>query len=348
MSVYKRGDVWWVRFQRDGQPIRKSSGSSVKRVAEQFERELKEEYARQKRGGRPRHTYDSMMAKFVREHFPTMKPKAAMRYATSMKALKPEFDGKHIDEINKAAIAKFISSRKKTRVSDATIIRDLACLSSALSCAVDWDWLEYNVCKSVRFQRTLKESKPRVRWLTEKEYTAVLDHASGWVVPIIILLVETGMRLGELLSTEWKNIDLDRREIYLPDSKTGAPRVVPLSDAGWAQIRTQPRHMKTALLFFTAPGKQLSVNATSRAIKRAMTRADIKDARAHDLRHTFASWFLQRGGRIERLKEILGHARIEQTMRYAHLSTADLHEEMRRVGTRIVTDATDMQEKASN
>ena len=286
MSVYKRGSTWWVRFQRAGKTIRLSSGSSSKRVAEQFERELKEEYARQKRGGRARHTYDAMMAKFVREHFPTLKPNAAQRYAVSMKALKTEFDGKFVDEINKAALATFISARKKSHVTDTTIIRDLACLSFALSCAVDWDWLEYNVCKSVRF-KSLKEAKPRVRWLTDNEYTAMLDNAAAWVSPIMIMLVETGMRLGELLAVEWKNVDLDRREIYVPDSKTGAPRVVPLSDIACAQIRSQPRHMKTALVYFTAPSNRLSVNATSRAIKRAMTRAEVKDARAHDLRHTF-------------------------------------------------------------
>tara|TARA_Y100001934_G_scaffold45964_1_gene55614 strand:+ start:205 stop:564 length:360 start_codon:yes stop_codon:yes gene_type:complete len=97
----------------------------------------------------------------------------------------------------------------------------------------------------------------------------------------------------------------------------------------------------------TSTGRQLSVNATSRAIKRAMTNAKIKDARAHDLRHTFASWFLQAGGRIERLKEFLGHARIDQTVKYAHLSTADLHEEMQRVGTRTITGATEMHQKSS-
>ena len=144
MSVYKRGRIWWVRFECGRQEIRRSSRSSLKRVAEQYEAELRSEFARLNRGGKPRHTYNDVMARFVREHFPTLKPGAAKRYGVSIKALTTEFDGKYIDGIDRTLLADFVSKRKRS-VKDPTILRDLACLSSALSCAVDWGMIDHNI-----------------------------------------------------------------------------------------------------------------------------------------------------------------------------------------------------------
>jgi integrase/recombinase XerD len=285
-------------------------------------------------------TYEAMMVRFVEEYLPGLKPRSAQRYLTSLRVLDPVFRALHLDEINRSSVADYIASRKKQRVTDATIRRDLACLSSALTCAVEWDMVEHNILKSLP-KKNLKESKPRTRWLTRDEYASTLECATDWAHPIIIMLAETGMRLGELLSVNWRNIDLERNEIFLPDTKSGRPRVVPLSAAASAQISAQPRHLKTNLLFYTSTGRPLRIDSTSTAIKRAMVKAKVQDASAHDLRHTFASWYLQNGGRLERLQLILGHARIDQTTKYAHLSTADLHEDLAKVGTNMGTRPTD-------
>lgn len=341
MSVYKRGPVWWVRFEWRGQEIRRSSRSTLRREAEAFERTLRAQLAAIDRGGKPRRTYDEMMTRFFEEHLPTMKPGAAQRYIVSARSLNPHFRGHYLDQLTKGSIADFVSARRK-EVTDATIRRDLACLSSALSCAVRWDWTEHNVMRSLD-KRAIKEARPRIRWLTRGEYGKILAKASSAMLPIVTLLVETGMRLGELLALEWRDVNLDRREIYLhgPRTKTGSSRTVPLSDEAIATLRTLPRHLTCPLVLFTKPGNGYLVTGISRRLQRLHALAGVKDFRAHDYRHTFASWHLQRGGRIERLQAILGHSRIEQTMKYAHLATADLHDDMQRVGTFPGTDATD-------
>jgi integrase/recombinase XerD len=63
----------------------------------------------------------------------------------------------------------------------------------------------------------------------------------------------------------------------------------------------------------------------------ARKRAGLSDVRWHDLRHTFASWFVQAGGDLYHLSRILGHASVQMTTRYGHLRTDDLHAELRRV-----------------
>jgi len=67
------------------------------------------------------------------------------------------------------------------------------------------------------------------------------------------------------------------------------------------------------------------------AFASACRRAKIADFRWHDLRHTFASWFVQRGGDLYHLSRILGHTTIQMTTRYGHLSTENLHAEMKKV-----------------
>jgi len=71
----------------------------------------------------------------------------------------------------------------------------------------------------------------------------------------------------------------------------------------------------------------------------ALTRAKIEDFHWHDTRHHFASWFVMRGGSIQALKEILGHATLAMTMRYAHLAPGHLRAEMMKTEqTSLVAD----------
>lgn len=345
MATIKRGNTWWVRFQWRGQEIRRSAKTSVRRVAQEYERELRAEFGRIDRGGKPRQTFDRLMVDFAEQHLPTLKPGSACRYRVSGKVLLRMFRGKYIDEINKTTLAEFVRRRRREGVTDSTIRRDLACLSSALTCAVHWDWIDQNVVKAMD-KRRIREAPSRVRWLRQSEYDALIAAAtSPRQVTMITLLVETGMRLGELLGIEReRDINIERREIYLSNTKTNAPRVVPLSDKALAQISAHPQRVHCPYLFSTKDGKQIAVTAASAELSRTIKRAKIQDFRPHDFRHTFASWYLQNGGRIERLQQILGHKRLEQTMIYAHLATQDLHDDLQRVGTNVGTTRTESEQ----
>jgi integrase len=271
------------------------------------------------------------MERFALDHAPTMKPRAWARYRTSGKALLTHFDPEtFLDEMDKAAWAGFVTARRKDGVTDATIRRDLACASSAFSLAVEWDWLEHNILRSLP-KRHIKEAKPRVRWLREGEWAKLHNAAPLDLRPVLVVLVETGMRLGEVLGLQWRDVNLDRREVYLTATKGGRPRTVPLTADAIAAFKALPRHITAPHVLFARTGRPHAVTAMSKRIAGAIKRAGIADFRAHDLRHTFASWYMQRGGQIDRLREILGHARIEQTSKYAHLSTEHLHDDLAKV-----------------
>lgn len=298
-----------------------------------MERKHRERLADEWRGGIVKRSFAELMVAFIEEHCVGLKPSAVRRYKTSIAVLRNYLGSLYIHQIDRATVHEIIADRRR-EVTDATIRRDLACLSSALSHAVEREWIEHNVMKSISL-RSVKESKPRVRWLRPNEYVKTLDAAPAYLKPMIVILVETGMRLGEIVTLERRDVDLDRREIYLTKTKTDAPRTIPLSDIALARFQAQLAmpSLVTPLVFYTRNGTAYSMNFISGKIRNAFAKAGIKDMRPHDLRHTFASWYLQAGGRLERLQAILGHSRLEQTRKYAHLSTADLHEDMGKVGT---------------
>jgi integrase len=95
------------------------------------------------------------------------------------------------------------------------------------------------------------------------------------------------------------------------------------------QLLEQRSRPRSAYLFCRADGGR--VGNPRKAFEGACQRAGIEDLRFHDLRHTFASWFVQQGGDLYRLSRILGHATLQMSSRYAHLRTDDLHDELERV-----------------
>lgn len=126
-------------------------------------------------------------------------------------------------EINRRGLAEHISARKQAGVTDATIRRDQAFLSSLFSMAIRWAWVDTNPVTAVG-KRSLKEARPRTRFLTQTEFAALKRAAPDYLKPILIVAVETGMRRGELLGVTVRSVDLERRQIHLDKTKTNAPR----------------------------------------------------------------------------------------------------------------------------
>jgi integrase/recombinase XerD len=328
-TVYRRGRVYWVRFRANGHHVRRSTHSSSKTEAVAFLRQLLAEYAAKARGDSPRHRYEEAVERFFSEA--TITPGTRLAYRGSHKAFHPLVQSRYLDEIDRRMLGEFISRRKQTGTTDTTIRRNLAFLSSLCAMAVRWGWLDTNPV-TVLNKRSLKESRPRTRFLTPAELDHLLSATADHIRPAIILATETGLRKEELFSLTLSGVDLARREIRLDHTKSGVPRRVPLSDKAVITIKdllNQPQRPNSPYLFAKADGSRF-VDMKNGFVA-ARQRAGLTDFRWHDLRHTFASWFVQDGGDLYHLSRILGHATIEMTARYGHLRTGDLHSELRRV-----------------
>jgi integrase/recombinase XerD len=194
-----------------------------------------------------------------------------------------------------------------------------------------WGWLDSNPIRTYD-KRTLKEGKPRTRFLTEDEYRSLLNESAPHVRVSIMIAVETGLRREEQFSLQWNQIDWDRKEIILIHTKTDTPRRIPLSPMAyqlmWSQwIKIDPN---VSTFVHEKPDNSRYVDV-HRGFLNACRRAGITNMRWHDLRHTYASWFVQNGGELYQLSRILGHSTLAMTARYGHLRTADLHDAVQRV-----------------
>ncbi len=328
-SVYRRGDIWWVRFRINGQHIRRSAKTSKKADAQAYLHRLLEEYAKKARGDeeRPRHLLTEAMDRFFEEA--TLKPRTLESYRFNSKVCARILGRLHLGEINRRALSEFVGTRKRLGVTDATVRRDLAFLSSVFTMASRWGWVDTNPVTSFN-KKTLKESRPRTRFITREEFARLHESASDDLKPILVLAVETGLRKEELLGLTVASIDLRRRELHLEETKTSNPRRVPLS----LGLGNDPRasgtlRPRSPYLFCKPDGKH--IGNPKKAFIGACRRAGIQDFRFHDLRHTFASWWVQGGGDLYRLSRILGHTTLQMSARYSHLRTDDLHDELERV-----------------
>lgn len=341
-SLYKRGKTWWGRVQKNGIERRRSLRTSARAEALKRLKFWTDELENADWGEKPRVSFRDAMTLFIEQHCPTLKPAAAQRYIVSARALFRVFGDMQLDEIGRREWRDYMATRRAGGVTGSSLNRDRACLSKMFAVAIDAELYQTNPVPT--FERSREAG--RIRFLSQAEYRALIaDAADGPMRSVIIVAVNTGMRLGEILSLSWSQIDLDRGEILIPKTKTDEPRSIPLPPPAAAQIQAQ-RNSVSPKVFGTLTKSRDPVAAASHRFSLIARKAGVGDVRFHDLRHTFASWAVKgwhewqdRPMRRDRLQLWLGHRSPAMTARYAHLETEDLHSEMRRTNTG--TDATD-------
>jgi integrase len=232
-----------------------------------------------------------------------------------------EFANKPLTAINAWTVEKWRAKRIKAGVQPSTCNRNLAMLKSALNRACKWGMLDADPLTSVK---QAKVDNARVRYLSKDENKrlraalaardagvhAFADHIS----PAVLLSLNTGLRHGELVALTWDDINLPGKllTVRAATAKSGKTRHIPLNPEALAVLEQWQRQHPDGLLFpfhsfKTAWGKLLEA-------------AGIQDFRWHDLRHTFASNLVMAGVDLNTVRELLGHADLKMTLRYAHLA----------------------------
>ena len=218
--------------------------------------------------------------------------------------------------------------------------RTLGVLSRMLTLAEVWEMRPEGV-NPCRFVKKYPERK-RERFLSDDEYrrlgAALRDaeregFASSAAIAAVRLLMLTGCRSGEILSLRWEDVDLDRGELRLPDSKTGA-RIVHLGDPAIEVLRgIQRREDSPWVIPGLKRGTHLAfLHGPWRLI---LERAGIRNLRIHDLRHSFASGGLLVGEGLPMIGKLLGHNKVQTTARYAHLANDPIKSAANRISSRI-------------
>lgn len=245
--------------------------------------------------------------------------------------------------------ADLIAERDKllgASLAPASARRYLDCLSAVLTvCTRDWLLLDTNPMSEIRKP---PNGKPRERRVSQQELSCIL-HAARFapdLQAIIRIALDTGMRRSEILSMEWRYVDLEKRVVWLPLTKNGDSRTVPLSlDA----TRTlEALHRRADGKLFSKNGTSLS-GAFQRAVQRARQAYELeagkrgtsahelacdpflRDLRFHDLRHERISSLVEGGFNLIEVAAISGHRTMQCLKRYSHLQTANLIDKLDRI-----------------
>jgi integrase len=313
----KRSRLWWVRITVRGREIRRSTGTTDKTLAQEFEVKLKAELWRtSKLGERPRHRWEEAVERWLNErlHLPSIDD-----YKMHLRWLHRHFYARFLDEISRDRLDEVARVRKAEGVANSTVNRLLEVARAVLRCAArEWGWLD-----SAPAVRMLPEPKRRIRWITREKADQLLAALPNHLAEIARFSLATGLRKGNVIGLEWSQVDLERRVAWFHHDQTKNKKAlsVPLNAEAILVLRRHcGKHPRYVFTYRKKPVKETN----TKAWKRALRSCGIADFRWHDLRHTWASWHVQSGTPLQVLQELGGWSCYEMVLRYAHLSAQHL------------------------
>ena len=358
MALYKRGSISWMSFQHEHRHFQKSTGFKNKRDAEAYERAYRTQLAKDGVGlteKRKAPNFDQAVREFLDwsaiEH--KGKPNTVRSYINSSQAPLRFFRDSPISEIFADDIERFKIWRstertkprsaatkqrhsktdwKPTPLKPATVNRELALLKMLFNYYIRRDILVKNPVSRVKL---LSEEKSHTRVITVEEEMKYLMAASQPLQDFATVMADTGMRPDEVASIERRNVNIDQNFILVPVGKTkAAKRKIPMTrrvrDLVLRRIRDVPSNY-----LFKSDATESPLTTLKTAHAGALRRSGVDHFRLYDLRHTFATRFLESGGDLITLQALLGHSTLSMVTRYAHPSEKHQFEAMLRMEEQV-------------
>ena len=303
MSVYKRGEIYWVHVAVGGLEVRRSARTKDKKKAEEYEARVRtrlyDDWHSQQTGTVPKRKFDEALERWLLGEAKALR--GSKELIAHTRQVRPYVRGIWLTQGPDAA-DRMKATMLHQGLKPATINQRLAVIRRVLNLSFDWGWLKEPLGKKVKL---LNPRNERHLYLTPQEVDALAD-AAGPAKDAVLLAAYTGLRRGELLSIGPGN-KVGDCIILDGNTKSGKPRVVPL-----------PAKVAHIALPLNLTANQLRVS-----FEKARTAIGRPDLHLHDLRHTYASLLIQSGASLTAVRDLLGHAHVGVTSRYSHL--ADQH-----------------------
>lgn len=224
-----------------------------------------------------------------------------------------------LNMVRGSTIATIRDEMLEKNLTVSTIQKHLAIISHLFTIARK-EWGMEDLQNPVRLVRLPQQNNARDRRLEDGEEELLLEflgkHSNIYLKPLAVIAIETAMRKGEILSLRWENIDLKKQTAFLPDTKNGNSRTVPLSKRAVATFKSLPRSISGEVF-------QTSSYATRKAWVRQIKQSGIENLRFHDLRHEATSRLAEIFAAHE-LCKITGHKDTKMVLRYYHPKAEDL------------------------
>lgn len=236
---------------------------------------------------------------------------------------------KPLSRITKGVVADIRDDMLKTR-GVATVNRYMTVLRSILNMARDeWEWVD-TVPKIKRM-----EEPSRVRFIEKDEARRLLKELPSHLKDKVVFALATGLRDANVRELRWDEVDLQNRMVTISGAKmkNGRPLSIPLNETAYEVLSKRNRHKARDPEWVFAYGGRPVHRSNTRAFRNALKRAGIENFRWHDLRHTWASWHIQKGTHTAAVREMGGWSDDRMVQRYAHLSTKHLRKVADNIGS---------------
>jgi len=332
-------DNWKAIIRITGHPIT-SKTFRIKKDATNWARTTEDEIVRGiyiPRNRSEKITIIKALDRYLKEVTTTKKPSTQKLESKVSKVIRKHLGSYTLASLSAEHIANFRDQRLSLGLSTTTVRLELALLSHLYTVAIqEWGMgLQANPVLNVRKP---KQSKGRDRRLEGNEEQKLLAACEAYSNPMLAWIVKlalyTGMRHGEIVNLKRSNVNLDKRTLFLSDTKNGESRTVPLSNKAIGVIREVLNHpirpIDTNLLFFGEPGRDglRRSYVTSKIWTEARKKAGIEGLRFHDLRHEATSRFVEAGLSDLEVSSITGHKSMQMLKRYTHLRTENLSDKI--------------------
>ena len=248
--------------------------------------------------------------------------------------LTPQLGRKKLDAIKTEDVQQ-LKRRLSTKAAK-TVNNVLTVLNVLLKKAKEWNVIDRMPCSIT----LLPVPKTSMSFYDFDEYERLVSAAStvdATTYLIVLLGGEAGLRCGEMMALEWKDVDLAKRQVCVQRSdwngqvttpKGGRLRYVPLTIRLAAGFRDH-RHLRSANVLCQDNGQPLTRQMVQYRVLRASRRAKLSEDGVHILRHTFCSHLAMKGAPPRAVQELAGHRELSMTQRYMHLSPAALESAIR-------------------
>lgn len=320
MSLFKRqrSPYWWTEFVVKGRRVVRSTGTSSRREAEAFERQLRAEIAKEAGKVRitPSLTIDQACGKYWLEHGRRLRDaRNVQRWLRYIVQYLPD-DLPLADLSTRHAVDMIAQMRERGR-GEISINRTITCLQGVHNRAGK-AWEE--PVRVINWRSLKTKERPRTRFLEQDEAQRFLDELPDHIRRVVLFILTTGLRKREAFSLTWDKV---RPASVLVIVKGGYEREVALSPEAAMVLADTPRDAR--YVFDTTNWRK--------HFEAAQKRAGISDFRWHDLRHTFATWLGRSGAPLDVVRAQLGHSSISVTQKYRHVVSSEVHESLRRLPT---------------
>jgi len=332
MACYRRkgSRMFVAEFTFRGVRYREAAGTANKVEALRFEREFRTRIEKTAGGSKPTMTVEAGCEKYFREKLLPKQPRrtTAQKSISVLKAIRERFGASTpLADVGTLEISEWRGQMLAEGKAPGTANRNLAVLRAILNLAHK-DWLVLEVMPRVM----MVPSGPATnRYLSDDEVEALIAASPEHLARMLKVAISTGMRLSEMTSLLWKDVDLtgDRGHITVVRSKSGRSRGIPLTH----DLTEMLIEMKSegaagpydhVLTWKRADGVRLPFTSVRTSWQKARERAGVPSATIHSFRHSFAARLVRRGVPLFTLQQLMGHASPVQTAAYSSLARHDL------------------------